>query len=226
MAKTADKPKALFEMREEGNKINVVHVGTGTVLRSFKADNGTVAAECADFCDTASRKGVAALKRQTAKASDDQKSLLGKVLDLTYPDHDKPVVREILSKAKTRDSYTSGARQAFQPNNITAKEKLILEAVEKQTDPTATSVAESIGMTANQVNGALSVLLAKAIVSTERKRVGSDIRRVISITRRDWAKIEPPKKEPKAKPTAAPAATNGKATAKAAAKTKTTAAAK
>lgn len=103
----------------------------------------------------------------------------------------------LLPKTKGRESYLSGARLSFrEAENVTAKEKDILEAIEGLNKAKkyaySDSIAEAAGVNTHVINGALSVMIAKSLVSTERVRIESGpkgVKRIVSILVKDWRSL-------------------------------------
>lgn len=115
------------------------------------------------------------------------------------------VTPKIKHDRKTRDQY-EGPRSIVKSTKVTKKEAPILLALGNG-ELTTKALAEAAGLSINQLNGALSMLIAKAYVTTERKSVdGTKVARWVALEKAgtdayaaylvDLAK---PKPEPKPK---------------------------
>lgn len=218
----APKVKAapVFDTSEVDGNHTVEHVASGTTVATYRPENGLQAAQAAEFLNNFSKKNAKNQYKEidtTAPAEGESPSKLHVMLTKAVEAMgtvrpEKPAGTrtpgEFKQKEKTRASYTSGARESFQPDNVTEKDKAILGAIEEllaeNTVPDADTIAAKLGYSSrNVVNGALSVLLAKGIVKTERVRVPnsdgtSAIKRVPEIIM-DWRNLTPrPPKEKKA----------------------------
>jgi hypothetical protein len=207
----ADKREKIvaFATRYNGESYGVYFVDTDELMMSFRDEAGAE-----NGCDALNK----IINMTLAKAKKHIESLNGKSKEIAARAWElagrKPTTSPneslVKSKEKTREAYTSASRLSFQPDNVTEKDKTILSAVEKLVDggisPVVPLVAKEAGMTENQIAGALSVLVAKGVVSTKRvpytdphgKRT---VRREVTILM-DWRNLTP-REKPKRKPKAA-----------------------
>lgn len=174
----------------EGGKFGVFHAASSTVVLECKTDE--VAQEALVVANGCARKSRAAiLKNIKEDTSEVNRNFYTKIADVLHPKVN--IVSKFIPKPKSRESYGSAARQSFSANNVTAKEKVILEAIEKATKlkvlATPQFVADEIGVSVNVVNGAVSVLLAKGIVSSVRERGEKKAVRVFKIEYPGWAEL-------------------------------------
>lgn len=198
MAKSTPKTETFSTFDRDG-KYEIVHTATETVIATFSIEKGELAEETKDWANKLAKLTGPKLQQQYEEATGKKQEIIGRIIDVLGK---KPEGNASYKpKAKGRESYSSSARLAFQPDNVTEKDKQILESVENLTargeKPTFKAVADNIGVSVNVISGSASVLVAKGIVSTIRERVGDKVVRVFKIEM-DWRNLTPrPPKPPK-----------------------------
>lgn len=106
---------------------------------------------------------------------------------------------KFLPKPKSNENQ-SAARASFDSNSITEKEAQILNiALAQQKNEgftTAAAIAAELSGSVNVVNGSVSVLMAKGLVTTERRKVDGKVVRTMTVTITEPVTAsEKPKKE-------------------------------
>jgi hypothetical protein len=205
MNKATVKPTS-FVTAEDGDKYNIVHSASGTVLLSFSKDKAELAEETKDWANKLAKSSATKINDALGKAEGTKAEAIKKILELTGKDKSNSTAGNFKPKPKGRDSYTSAARNAFKADNVTEKDKTILMAVESAVKegktPTFPLIAQKTGLSINAISGSASVMVAKGLITTERQRVDGEVRRVIEIVM-DWRNLTPrapkPKKEKPAK---------------------------
>lgn len=193
-----------FVVNEKDGKFEVTHLATDTVV--LKAKDESVANEALVTANELVGKSRSAiLKRIKDGHQEATKKFYQDVADLLKP---KTAASSTFKPSpKGRDSYQSAARQSFSATNITEKEKLILAAMEdcakKKVPVTSDAVSIGSGLTVNAINGSVSVLLAKGVVSSVRAKVDGKAQRVYAVEIADWRELIGKADEEKAKKVAA-----------------------
>jgi DNA-binding transcriptional regulator YhcF (GntR family) len=187
MSKQAKSSKtSLFDVITTAGGHDVVVKATKDVIRTYAVESGDMAAEACAAAEKFAKNSWAKMESVIAESNSAAAEFYTKVRDVVFPEGE-PAKKEVELKEreKSRDSYNSGARKAFKPNNLTDKDAKVLGGVEAALAagklPIAREIAPLIGMNENQVNGAVSVLVAKGVVTTKSVRHSSGIRRAITI---------------------------------------------
>lgn len=189
---------------DKGNHV-IFHTATDTALRggTFRPKSGEIAESSCDEANKFAKLSKSKLKKliagidETDKGAETKKKVLGHIFELVHGTEDEtPAAPQFLAKAKGRETYGSAARNSFAVQaNVTAKEALILTAIEDITATGATpfsdKIADQIGVTPNVVAGAVSVMLSKALVESYREKDNEDkkIKRAYRILCTNWREL-------------------------------------
>jgi hypothetical protein len=184
----------IFDTVYAEDAILIRHVEKNETLIQFPVEAAEQAEETANWANKLAKFSATKLANEIESIeAGTKRDTAQKIFDLC----DKVVVATAVSPAeKSRDSYGSAARQSFQPNNVTDKERAVLEALETLAadgkQATIAEVSELTGISVNAISGGISVMLAKGFVGSRREKVGPKLKRVLYVAFPGWRDIEPP----------------------------------
>lgn len=202
MSETSEKKQYKFiqETNEKSGQTVIKDEATGIEILTFskKAEPSDIAASF-KFINTLRKKASAWIRKQIdEKKYESGQLVIAKKVLAHYEAHGEPEgakgggarASQFQPKVKSADNCSDRAK-AFK-DRMTAKEHQIATGVigmakSDGKKPTVDgylpdTIAKAVGMTVNQVNGAVSVLIAKGYVETERVKLDGKIVKIVRLT--------------------------------------------